>query len=357
MFKIAIIFAISLAVSHFPATTFAQEVARLQIIHNSPDALAQKVDMWVNDDKIEDFPFQTATEFFFVVAGDTKISVGPANSKSKADAVVSTTFKLAGGKQYIVAAQGIISPAGYSPAIPFKISIYDMARDAAYHQGFTDILLLHGGTDTPEIDVWAPGSTKPLADNLKFGDFASDYFQYPANDIYLGLREPSGEPSKTLASYSMPIQNLGLTGKAVTVVLSGFADPQKNSNGARFGLYVVPPAGGNFITLPKAIGAVDEASFGNLKLSDNAKIFPNPCKDFAIITIPTTIQATKLNILNSKGEVEYSEMIDETNLEQVSKNLAETEIKFDTKNLSNGIYFIQLVTNKFVLTRRLVKIN
>ncbi|MBV2245837.1 MAG: DUF4397 domain-containing protein, partial [Lentimicrobium sp.] len=63
-----------------PAVVSAQ--ARLQVIHNSADAAASVVDVWLNDQLlIDDFAFRTASPFIDAPAGvDFDVVIQPANS-------------------------------------------------------------------------------------------------------------------------------------------------------------------------------------------------------------------------------------------------------------------------------------
>ena len=72
-------------VVQLPAATAPN--ARVQVIHNSADVLADSVDVYVNDAlAIPDFAFRTATPFIDLPAGVTlNIGVAPGNSSSVND--------------------------------------------------------------------------------------------------------------------------------------------------------------------------------------------------------------------------------------------------------------------------------
>ena len=92
----------------FSTVTFSQ-TARVQVIHNSADALLSEVDVYLNGTLAYDnFPFRNATEFMDVPAGfPAEVSVAPGNSTSVDDAVITQTFVFDSGESYIIIANGI----------------------------------------------------------------------------------------------------------------------------------------------------------------------------------------------------------------------------------------------------------
>ncbi|QQS66993.1 MAG: DUF4397 domain-containing protein [Chlorobiota bacterium] len=326
----------------FVASSYAQGSAKIQLIHNCPDLTVAKVDVWINGDKIDDLPFRTATNFIEVPAGPLKISIGLYTSNKESEALVSYSPIVVAGKKYIIAAQGIVNLTGYNPFKPINISIFELAQERAMSSENTDILVLHGSTDAPELDVWAPGSVKAIGDNLNFGDYSKSYFQYPTNDVYVGLREPSGDPLKTTATFSLPMQTMGLGGKSIVIILSGFMKPENNSNGSSFGLYVVTNTGGNFIQLRQSIGGVDN-KFNESKIS----VIPNPVMSNTLIKLNQFGIYKKYNIVNLMGEIQFSEII--------SNN--QKEINLDMTNIISGIYFLQLFSNDNIIQKKIVKIK
>src|SRR5690606_8376405 len=148
--------------------------ARLQAIHNSADAAAAVVDVYADTTLLlDDFAFRNASPFVTVPAG-TPIDLGiaPSNSTSASDAIYNQSVTLEAGKAYILVASGIISASGYTPAQPFSLLAYDMARESAADPNNTDILVMHGSTDAPTVDVKA--GTATLVDDISYGEFAGE---------------------------------------------------------------------------------------------------------------------------------------------------------------------------------------
>lgn len=271
-------------------TAAPEKLARLQIVHNSADAVADSVDVYVNTILLLDnFAFRTATPFIDVPAGVAlNIAVAPKNSTSAQSAVYTVTATLDSAKKYIAVANGIVSATGYTPAQAFGLNIYDMAREEATNSANTDVLVIHGSTDAPTVDVRA-GATV-LVDDIAYGQFSNGYLSLPTNNYNIDITDATG--ATTVQTYAAPLQTLGLQGAALTVVASGFLNPGNNSNGAGFGLWVALPTGGSLIPLPivNNIGGVDA--------NKNMRIFPNPATNNLFITgidQPTTLLITDLS--------------------------------------------------------------
>ena len=164
-----------------PVMLFGQ--ARLQVIHNSADAAASQVDVWLNDQLlIDNFAFRTASPFVDAPAGvDFDVVIQPSNSTDTTNALARFTYNLMDGETYILVANGIVVPAGYNPATPFNIYVYDMGRENATNPANSDVLVFHGSTDAPVVDVVETGvGAGTIVDNLAYGNFAG-YLELPTN--------------------------------------------------------------------------------------------------------------------------------------------------------------------------------
>jgi hypothetical protein len=231
------------------------QTARIQVIHNSADAAASTVDVWLDDGVnapgilVDDFAFRTATPFVDAPAG-TPITIGiaPGTSSAYTDTIVSFTVTLTASETYVIVANGIVSGSGYSPAPTFGLDIYAMGREAATNAANTDVLVIHGSTDAPAVDVVEVGAgAGTLVDGASYQDFAG-YLELTTADYALQIRADYN--NTTVAQFGAPLSTLNLAGEAITVVASGFLDPSMNSNGPAFGLYVALAAGGALVPLP-----------------------------------------------------------------------------------------------------------
>ncbi|MFK8045585.1 MAG: DUF4397 domain-containing protein [Crocinitomicaceae bacterium] len=225
--------------------------ARVQIIHNSADAATQTVDIYAGTTLLlDDFQFRTASPFIDVAAGTVPIGIAPGNSSSSADVLATFPLTVVDGETYVAIANGILSGSGYAPAPGVTVDVYALGQEQANTVGNTDVLVFHGSTDAPTVDVSTPGgSAMPLVDDASYGDFAG-YLELPTNDYTLNVTDATG--ATVVKSYSAPLSTLGLQDAAIVVVASGFLDPSMNSNGDAFGLWVALPTGGALVELPEA---------------------------------------------------------------------------------------------------------
>jgi hypothetical protein len=227
--------------------------ARVQVIHNSADAAASVVDVYLDGVlALDDFAFRTASPFIDVPAGTPiSVAVAPSNSTSVGDAIATFPYTLTEGETYVLVAEGIVSPSGYTPATAFDIAVYAMGQEAAATAGNTDVLVHHGSTDAPTVDVNEVSGPLLLVDDISYGEFAANgYLELPTADYTINISTADG--STVVESYDAPLATLGLDDAAIVVVASGFLDPSVNSNGPAFGLWVALPIGGALVELPIA---------------------------------------------------------------------------------------------------------
>ena len=224
--------------------------AKVQIIHNSADLAAQSVDVYLNNDLLLDnFNFRTASPFVKIPASEEiTISIAPSTSMSASQSIVSYSYNLEENNKYILIASGHISPVGYSPLKNFSIEVCTVGREAATNASNTDLLVFHGSTDAPTVDVVETGvGAGTIVDNASYKDF-TNYLELATSNYTLDIKDESGQV--TVASYQAPLLNLSLKGSAGVIVASGFLNPSNNSNGGAFGLYVALPSGGDLVALP-----------------------------------------------------------------------------------------------------------
>ncbi len=309
----------------------ANPTARVQVIHNSADLAAATVDVWLNNTLLLDnFAFRTASPFVDAPATiDFNVGIAPANSTNSADAIANFTYNLEEGGTYIITANGIVSATGYSPVQPFNLYVNADAREAANTAGNTDILVFHGCTDAPVVDVAETavlGGTTVVND-LAYGIY-TDYLEVPAADYVLQVRTADGTP---LVSYQAPLATLGLANAAITVLASGFLDPMMNSNGASFGLWVALASGGALVELPLATG-VNENDADLSALS----AWPNPANDLVNISFDAVRDVrTAIAITDLSGRVVLE--VGSVQLQQGANRLA-----VDVAGLNAGVYQLSI---------------
>ena len=315
----------------------AQE-ARIQVIHNCADAAAAVVDVYVNGGAtpfINDFAFRTATEFTSVPAGvDLEIGIAPGNSTGPQDIIPGLTFtyNLAANETYVIVANGIVSPLGYTPAPAFSLDVFAPGRESASNSANTDVLVLHGSTDAPTVQVaeTAVLGGAVIVPAFSYGDFSSDYLEVPTNNYVLEVQLPDGTP---VVAYEAPLADLELDGAALVVLASGFLTPGNNSNGPGFGLWVALPGGGNLIPLDLSTG-LNDLEQGSL----NSSLFPNPAADNTTVVFNMEAGAVAtIDITDNTGRVVR-------NRGSVNLVPGENRIVLPLEGLAEGMYQVNLTT-------------
>ena len=243
---------LSLSTALLAATfSFAQGggTARVQVIHNCADAAAASVDVWLDNTLLlDDFNFRTASPFVDAPAGvDFTVGIAPPNSTDASESIYSEQFNLTSGETYVIVASGIVSPTGYVPNPGFSLAVYAGAQEVAADGANTDVLVMHGSTDAPTVDVYEQTLALTVVDDASYGDFAG-YLPLPTSDYVLQVR--TSNQSAIVATYSAPLASLGLNGAALTVLASGFLDSEQNSGGPGFGLWAALASGGALVELP-----------------------------------------------------------------------------------------------------------
>lgn len=292
------------------------------------------MDVYINDVlALDNFAFRTATPFLDLPAGvPVSIDVLPSTSTSSASPLYTLNATLTANETYILVANGIVSPSGYSVAPNFAINVYAQGKETATVGTNTDVLVNHGSPDAPTVDVVetsVPAGT--IVNDISFPQFQG-YLQLGTADYVLDVRDATG--TTTVASYSAPLQTLSLNGAAITVLASGFLDPTTNSNGPAFGLWVATAAGGNLIALPAVPLSVNDINV------DAISIYLNPAINTISIQIPSNYNTLKSSIYDLNGR----KVLD----------VAPNKNKIDVSNLSDGMYILSVEVDDAILNRKIV---
>ncbi len=311
------------------AISFSQD-ARVQVLHNSPDAMTELLDVYINGAlAIANVPFRTASPFSDLPAGVPLIvSIALGGSSSVLDAFYNETFNFTSGETYLIIAEGILSGSGYNPAPPFSLETYVMARETSANPTMIDVLVHHGSTDAPTMDIYeTEQELGQIVDNISYTDYEG-YLEFPAVNYVIELRDETG--TQIIEAYVAPLESLGLEGTAVTLIASGFMDPSQNSNGPAFGLYVLLPLGGNLIALPPAPLGIDDFA------APTFSIYPNPMGDILNIG-GITLSNYSFQITDMTGRI-----IAETSAEQSGNTV-------NVGSLATGVYVFTLVDGNQIL--------
>jgi len=233
-----------------------EKAASVQIIHNSADPAAQFVDIYLNGNLVfDDFEFRTATPFVPVPADVAiDIDVAPSTSVDVTESIFNLNTTLTDDESYIVVADGVLDTSQFDTSvntIDFNLEVFVGAQQASTNPGETSVLVHHGSTDAPTVDVRETSVPAGIiVDDISYPDFQG-YLDLVNQDYIIDVE--LGDNSAVVQSYQAPLQTLGLADAAITVVASGFLDPAANQNGAAFGLWVASSAGGPLVELPVAL--------------------------------------------------------------------------------------------------------
>ncbi len=309
----------------------AKNTTRAQIIHNAADLAAEVVDVWLNDTLlIDDFTFRTATPFIDVPAGEEfTIAVKDADSVDPENPIWSQEYTLQEDETYILIANGIVSSAGYDPIEPFNIYVFPLGREEAGTATNTDVLVFHGSTDASIVDIYETSiDVVEIIDNLGYTDFVG-YLELFTSNYILEVRDETGE--STIAAYQAPLATWGLEGVALTIVASGFLNPNANSQGEPFGLWIALPEGGDLIPLD----LITPTALNEGSINGSLEISPNPASNFINVTLKLDeAMDIELEILDVSGRIHRS-------MELGSLGIV-NNYNIDVNGMSEGIYFLRI---------------
>lgn len=318
--------------------------ARLQVIHNCAATDAALVDVWLNDGPqplLDDFAFRTASPFIDAPAGQFfDVSISLPGSIDTTGALFRQTFLLESSKTYIVIASGTIGSGMYTPAQPFSLEVIPEARETAQVSGNVDVIVWHGSTDAPAVDVVETQvGAGTIIDDIAYGT-AQGYLGLPPANYDLEIRDASG--TTTLFSYDADLRALANT--AITVLASGFVDPSMNNNGAAFGLYAALPSGGNLIPLPAIITGIN-----SIENFQELIAWPNPVSGkLTINTLTVSPDQYVYKIISYDGKIIQSDLLN------LPAGNASTSLGVD--ELSSGFYYINISNSEGSIQIPFIKI-
>ena len=217
------------------------------------------------------------------------------------------------------------------------------AEEQAITGGNVAVLVHHGSTDAPMVDVEeisVPAGV--IVDDISYPDFAG-YLDLGAINYTLNINASSN--NATVVTYEAPLS--GFADDALTVVASGFLDPTMNSNGPGFGLWVAAAsaqATGQMLPLSVVTKIQDLTNGAEIKL------FPNPATDLLNISFEG-LQAGEsiLTIYNMNGQ-----QITQRNFGTQSGS---AEIQMELSNVPTGMYMINLQQGDYQINEKIQVIH
>lgn len=226
---------------------FAQSTARVQLIHNAPDPVADSVNVFIgNTPLLTDFAFRAATPFIDAQAGvPLRVSVLPKGVTDTAQAVFQTDVTLMANETYVIVANGVIDTTAFATNRSFGLDVFMGATEQST-AGNSDILVHHGSPDAPGVDVDETAVVNGnLINNLDYGSFSQLTDLLPL-DYRLWVQDSTR--TVAVGEYLAPLNTLGLADSSLVAFASGFLNPVANP-GPAFGLFVALP-NGSVLPLP-----------------------------------------------------------------------------------------------------------
>ena len=320
----------------------------IQLIHNAADLMLNTFDVWLNDSLlIDNFVFRTATPIL-EVAGAKKITLAikESNSSDPNNPLWSKEFILKSNDKHIMVASGIVSLTGYNSIKPFDVSIYNDALKEASSGQNTAILVHHGVTDAPAINISRVEkgsiSIKQILSELTYASYGG-YLDVLTNDYIYEIR--NSLDNNSIGRYSVPLDSLKLSGRALTVLASGFLNPLVNSNGAMFGLWAALDLGGDLIELKPIISTtyVDDVA----EYESSFALYPNPARNFINFSFKLQEESDVLiNVYDLNGKVVKSILC-----ENVDK--ANFNSRININELNQGLYQVHVSYGESTITRKI----
>lgn len=312
-----------------------QSTSKLQIVHNSPDQAAASVDIYSDvtgsiQMLVDNLNFRKATPFLTVPANKTfNVWIAPGNSTSYTQSVFDTEINLYGGIDVIATALGVLDTTKFDNTNFVEFDLSALATNTKSNvSNTTDIVVLHGSTDAPAVDVRVGSvSGNKIVDNASFFDNTS-VINVPSTDITLFVL-PAGQ-STAVAAYSAPLS--AFKDSSIMVMASGFLSPNvpaNKDNGAAFGLFAVT-ASGRVIELPSVNTNLTKIEKSNITM------YPNPSN--GVVYFNETVR--QINVIDNTGK-----------LVSVFNNIN----SIDISELVNGIYYLNIVSETGTFNQKIVK--
>ena len=315
----------------------ASSTADLQIIHNAADPAADIVDIYIDGTLVaDDLAFRTASDFLEVPAEQAiDIDVAPEGSSDVSESIFNLNTTLTADETYVAVANGVLDPSQFDSSvntIAFGIDVFAGAQQSSTNAGETSVLVHHGSTDAPMVDVVNNDDQSILVDDISYTEF-DGYLDLPTQDYTINVE--AADNSAIVESYAANLQTLGLADAAITVVASGFLDPPANQDGEAFGLWVALPAGGPLVELPLATIGTDEFA------DNNFNYYPNPVEQ-------------RLN-LNTNGLVEEIKVFNMLGQEVLDVQPEQVSPQINMSGLQSGAYMMRVSIDGATRTFRLIK--
>ncbi|MBI3257951.1 MAG: DUF4397 domain-containing protein [Ignavibacteriae bacterium] len=260
--------------------SYAEEKARIQIIHNSPDTSLNKIDLYLNDNKIlSGLSFREATPFFTVESDSVlKLQIARSPSNSVAETLRTFSIHVESGKSSSILLQGVEDTIHYEPnpsgkSIALSALVLENIKQTYEGKSEIPVRIANGCTDMPEVNLVAK-DVAPLLSNMTFGSITPLDIVMPTTNYNFLLLTPSNQ----IILREIPVNLTGLGEQSIVVFFSGFYNSTNNNNGQNLGIFGARP-NGTIIDFQKITSFTEskecESNYTFLKTSSSISIGSN----------------------------------------------------------------------------------
>lgn len=290
-------------------------VARLQLIHNAPEAA---VDVYGGTQRLSnDLAYRGATPFLLVPAERAvALKVAGATTPTAASAFIDFNRNFAAGKTYVALLGG--------QGTALEIFLDDQGRESATNPNLFDVRYFNGVPDAGSVEVVAYSGDVSFS-GVTYGNFTP----------YLSVAAKPHQVSINAGTNTETVVVEGLAGRAGTVFSTGFL------NGTPAFRSWMALADGNTYPLPTFVGTGDVA-----QAVSNLEIWPNPAHDILWVSA---------ELSSGVSEVQYA-------VRDLYGRVLETGVwgnvqgqTLDVSRLVPGVYVLELRMGEKATVARFVK--
>jgi hypothetical protein len=322
--------------------------ARIQVIHVSNDINADTVDVYVNDIKVVDnLEFASASPFMNVTEGqNVVVSFNSSNSTDTTGAVFRDTVSFTAGNTYILVASGSSTDTISPVTRGIQLNMYEPAQEISGTSAMVDVLIYHGATSAPAINVDLGGEAATLAGNISYGEF-SGYTSIDTNNVNIDVSAAEGD--SLIGSYLLPLQELNARGRAFTIVAAGTAPgdttSEDSTNANQLSLWVASSEGGPLMQLNSVLASAKKVDNNTYKMV----LFPNPASQgYTNISYELSRpEEVNFNIYDLKGSLVRK-------ISQGNRVPGQYLLNISTLGLNRGLYLMRMETKTTISTLKLV---
>ncbi|MEM9887960.1 MAG: DNRLRE domain-containing protein [Bacteroidota bacterium] len=327
----------------------AENVAMIQLIHNSSDPIVNAVDIDVNSRMIaQNFSFRSATEFFEVPANQLiTFGFAPSSGFGGRRARVEEKVAFEGGKRYVLMVSGVLRTSQFDSSVNggnIRVNMFMLSTARAKSiggSGNVDLIAFNGATDAPALDVVMPQIGQTTVDDLSYSNF-TEYVSIPAFAGQVQLDVMDSGQNQTFGSFYGDLSQY--EGMAITIFSSGFMNPRRNQNGAPFGLFAALP-NGQVVPLEGRMGNRSVA-VSTVKLKRLVKLRPNPAESWVHIELEDWEDAPlQIQLFDGAGKLVRVDQVDIIN--------GRHQLRWNVINLVKGIYTLRCRQGDRVIAQRL----